>query len=63
MAGTWKPRGSSSATTLPGEITDFGQNAGYGTLLQQDYTKTGGGTNTLYTDFRNIMSPNPCPQG
>jgi hypothetical protein len=47
---------------IPGEISDFGQNAQYGTLLQQSYTTTGGSTNERYNDFRNII-PNPCPQG
>ncbi|MBV9092675.1 MAG: hypothetical protein JO132_02180 [Streptosporangiaceae bacterium] len=47
---------------IPGEISNFGQNAQYGTLLQQDYTKVGGGTVVSYEDFRNIIT-NPCPQG
>jgi hypothetical protein len=48
---------------IPGETNNFGQNAQYGTLLQQDYTTPGGGgvTEELYNDFRNII-PNPCPQ-
>jgi len=45
---------------IPGQISNFGQNAQYGTLLQQDYTVQGGGTQTLYLDFRNILSRNPC---
>ena len=48
---------------IPGEISDFGQNAQYGTLLQQNYTATGGSTQDFYTDFRKILSRNPCPQG
>jgi hypothetical protein len=44
---------------IPGEITDFGQNAQYGTLLQLSYTQTGGSTINAYQDFRNII-PNPC---
>ena len=47
---------------IPGEITDFGQNGQYGTLLQQSYTQEGGGTENSYNDFRNIPSDNPCPQ-
>ena len=47
---------------IPGEISDFGQNAQYGALLQQDYTQKGGSTIVAYNDFRNIIL-NPCPQG
>ncbi len=47
---------------IPGEISDFGQNAQYGALLQLDYTGTGGRTGVFYEDFRHIL-PNPCPQG
>ena len=47
---------------IPGEISDFGQNGQYGTLLQQDYTQLGGSTEVDYNDFRNIIR-NPCPQG
>jgi hypothetical protein len=47
---------------IPGQTTDFGQNAQYGTLLQLDYTNPGGGASSSYEDFRNIVS-NPCPQG
>ena len=46
---------------IPGEISNFGQNAQYGTLLQQNYTNVGGGSSPSYEDFRNIIS-NPCPQ-
>jgi hypothetical protein len=45
---------------IPGEITDFGRNAQYGSLLQLDYTTKGGGTVKRYNDFRNIIR-NPCP--
>ena len=38
---------------------DFGQNAQYGTLLQQDYTNPGGSTGVFYEDFRNVIN-NPC---
>jgi hypothetical protein len=44
---------------IPGELSDFGQNAQYGTLLQQSYTNIGGGSSPSYNDFRNIMN-NPC---
>ena len=49
---------------VPGEISDFGQNAQYGGLLQLDYTGAGPGgrTGVFYQDFRHIL-PNPCPQG
>jgi hypothetical protein len=44
---------------IPGEISNFGQNAQYGTLLQQSYTNVGGSSSPSYEDFRNIIS-NPC---
>ena len=47
---------------IPGEISDFGQNAQYGALLQQSYTGKGGSVGISYEDFRAIQS-NPCPQG
>jgi hypothetical protein len=47
---------------IPGEISDFGQNGQYGTLLQQSYTQKGGSSANFYLDFRNILSDNPCPQ-
>jgi hypothetical protein len=47
---------------IPGQITDFGQNGQYGTLLQQSYTQQGGSSSNSYQDFRNILSNNPCPQ-
>jgi hypothetical protein len=47
---------------IPREISDFGQNAQYGVLLQQDYTNVGGSSSNIYLDFRNIIR-NPCPQG
>lgn len=46
---------------IPGEISNFGQNAQYGTLLQQSYTNPGGSSSPSYQDFRNIIN-NPCPQ-
>jgi hypothetical protein len=47
---------------IPGSKNDFGQNAQYGTLLNLTYTAFGGGgaSVTLYDDFRNILSNNPC---
>jgi len=45
---------------IPGNISDFGQNAQYGTLLNITYTTVGGGPTTRYNDFRNILSKNPC---
>lgn len=48
---------------IPGQNNDFGQNAQYGTLLQQSYTNVGGSTSEFYQDFRNILANNPCPQG
>ena len=40
---------------IPGEITDFGQNGQYGSLLQQSYTQLGGASATFYEDFRKII--------
>jgi hypothetical protein len=48
---------------IPGEISNFGQNAQYGTLLAQNYTVQGGGSQALIQDFKNILPNNPCPQG
>jgi len=45
---------------MPGSANDFGQNAQYGTLLGLAYTTTGGGPTILYTNFRQILSRNPC---
>jgi len=47
----------------PGTTTDFGKNAGYGTLLFNPYLVFGGGgaTAQLANDFRNVFSSNPCP--
>jgi len=47
---------------IPGQISDFGQNGQYGTLLQLSYTQVGGHTVERFNDFRNTI-PNPCPQG
>ena len=46
---------------IPGSKSDFGQNAQYGQLLALSYTNTGGGPFTIYQDFRQILSKNPCP--
>lgn len=47
--------------SIPGQITDFGRNAGYGSLLALSYTQPGGSSANLYQDFRNILVNNPCP--
>ena len=46
---------------IPGEISNYGQNGQYGTLLQQSYTNVGGSSSPSFEDFRGII-PNPCPQ-
>jgi len=48
--------------TPPGTITDFGKNAGYGSLLANQYLILGGGgqSHLVINDFRNIFR-NPCP--
>jgi hypothetical protein len=48
---------------IPGQLTDFGRNAGYGSLLALSYTQKGGGSVHSYQDFRNILATNPCPAG
>jgi hypothetical protein len=48
---------------IPGEISNFGRNAQYGTLLGQDYTTAGGGSQVIINDFRQIFTRNACPQG
>jgi hypothetical protein len=45
---------------IPGSKNDFGQDNQYGQLLALTYTATGGGPETLYQDFRQILSKNPC---
>jgi hypothetical protein len=49
--------------TPPGTRNDFGQNAGYGSLLFNSYLIFGGGgaSHQLTNDFRNVFSSNPCP--
>ena len=48
---------------IPGSLSDFGENAEWGTLLQSNYLTTGGATITRYNNFRQILSANPCKQG
>ncbi|MBV9796560.1 MAG: hypothetical protein JO039_00820 [Solirubrobacterales bacterium] len=47
---------------IPDEISNFGENAEYGSLLGQNYTIKGGGYQLRYNDFENILPRNPCPQ-
>jgi hypothetical protein len=46
---------------IPGEISNFGGNGQYGTLVPLDYTNPGGSSSNLFQDFRNVV-PNSCPQ-
>jgi hypothetical protein len=48
---------------IPGTTDNFGKNAGYGSLLGSTYLVFGGhgASNVLINDFRNVLSPNPCP--
>jgi len=46
---------------IPGEISNFGGNGQYGTLIPLDYTNPGGSSSNFFEDFRNSI-PNPCPQ-
>ena len=48
-------------TDTPGEISNFGQNSQYGSLLGLTYLIFGGGgaTRTLFNDFRGVIA-NPC---
>jgi hypothetical protein len=47
---------------IPGSTNDFGQNTEYGTLLNANYIRFGGGGTTLtrFNTFRDILSTNPC---
>jgi hypothetical protein len=47
---------------VPGSISDFGRNAEYGPLLNENYILFGGGgqTVTRFNVFRRILSDNPC---
>jgi hypothetical protein len=62
---TTNPSGSSCrwafGTDLPGETSNFGRNAQYGSPLPLTYLTFGGGgsTRVRFNDFRNIIS-NPC---
>ena len=47
---------------IPGEISNFGQNGQYGTLLQQSYTQTGGSTAGALQRFPQHHSQ-PVPAG
>ncbi len=47
---------------IPGEFTNFGGDAQYGSLLKLDYTAKGGGVIQRYEDFRNILRRDPCSQ-
>ena len=53
----WEP-----GNNIPGEISNFGGIAEYGQLLALDYTDPGGSASYSYSDFRNILRNNPCPQ-
>jgi hypothetical protein len=47
---------------IPGSINDFGQNQQDGTILALTYTKFDStAPETLYEDYRQIFSSNPCP--
>ena len=46
---------------IPGEISNFGGNGQYGTLIPLDYTNPGGSSSNFFEDFRNSIA-NPCPQ-
>jgi hypothetical protein len=46
---------------IPGQISNFGQNAQYGSLLALSSTQIGGKAANFFQDFRNILPNNPCP--
>jgi hypothetical protein len=47
---------------VPGFSTnDFGKNAQYGSLLKVTYATPGGGTESQFNDFQQILKNNPCP--
>jgi len=46
---------------IPGEISNFGGNGQWGTLIPLDYTNPGGSSSNFFENFRNSI-PNPCPQ-
>jgi hypothetical protein len=45
--------------SIPGQITDFGKNAQYGTLLAQNYTALSTYTR-FFQDFKKYLNGNPC---
>jgi hypothetical protein len=47
-------------TAMPGEITDFDQNAQYGDLYGQNYTTNRGRWNRQYNVFERRLNGNPC---
>jgi hypothetical protein len=47
---------------IPGQISNYGDNAQYGSLLALSYTTDNGGSASFYNDFRNTID-NPCPAG
>ncbi len=48
---------------IPHSATDFGAQSQWGPLLSLEYLVFGGGgaTHQVFSDFRNILSNNPCP--
>jgi len=46
---------------IPGSKNDFGQLSEYGALLQLSFTIPGGGALSFFSDYRQILSKNPCP--
>jgi len=46
---------------IPGQISNFGAQGQWGTLVPLDYTNPGGSSSNFFEDFRNVL-PNPCPQ-
>ena len=47
---------------IPGSTNDFGQNAGWGTLIQSSFTAFGNGGLAIaaFENFRQVFSTNPC---
>lgn len=48
---------------MPGQITDFGRNSQFGNLLKLAYTGPGGTPMSLFNNFRQVLSYNPCKTG
>ena len=46
---------------IPGSKNDFGQNAQYGTLITIELVNPGGSVISIFQDFRQVLSKNPCP--